>query len=63
MALSLRLIKQAKDLKRPSIANPLGRILSVYQDNPKSDAESMELKLGEVFAQGIAWNYQVDHDH
>lgn len=40
--------KQAKDLKRPSIANPLGRILSVYQDNPKSDAESMELKLGEV---------------
>ncbi len=40
--------KQAKDLKRPSIKNPLGRILQVYQDNPKSDAESMELKLGEV---------------
>ncbi len=40
--------KQAKDLKRPSINNPLGRILQVYQDNPKSDAESMELKLGEV---------------
>jgi biopolymer transport protein ExbB len=40
--------KQARDLKRPSLSNPLGRILKVYQDNPNSDPESMELKLGEA---------------
>ncbi len=40
--------KQAKDLQRPSLSNPLGRMLKVYQDNPHSDPESMELKLGEA---------------
>lgn len=40
--------KQARDLKRPSLKNPLGRIVKVYQDNPNSDPESMELKLGEA---------------
>lgn len=40
--------KQARDLKRPSLSNPLGRILKVYQDNPTTDPESMELKLGEA---------------
>lgn len=40
--------KQARDMKRPSLSNPLGRILKVYQDNPNSDPESMELKLGEA---------------
>lgn len=40
--------KQARDIKRPSLSNPLGRILKVYQDNPNSDPESMELKLGEA---------------
>ncbi|NND82347.1 MAG: energy transducer TonB [Gammaproteobacteria bacterium] len=40
--------KQAKDLKRPSLKNPLGRVLKVYQDNPQSDPESMELKLSEA---------------
>jgi biopolymer transport protein ExbB len=40
--------KQAKDLKRPSLKNPLGRVIKVYQDNPQSDPESMELKLGEA---------------
>ena len=39
--------KQAKDLKRPSLNNPLGRVLKIYQDNPDSDPESMELKLAE----------------
>jgi biopolymer transport protein ExbB len=39
--------KQAKDLKRPSLKNPLGRVLKIYQDNPSSDPESMELKLAE----------------
>ncbi|MBX2849666.1 MAG: MotA/TolQ/ExbB proton channel family protein [Acidiferrobacterales bacterium] len=40
--------KQAKDLKRPSLRNPLGRVLKVYQDNPETDPESMELKLSEA---------------
>ena len=40
--------KQAKDLKRPSLSNPLGRVIKVFQDNPKSDPESLELKLGEA---------------
>jgi len=39
--------RQAKDLKRPSLSNPLGRVIKVYQDNPNTDPESMELKLGE----------------
>ncbi len=40
--------RQAKDLKRPSLSNPLGRVLKVFQDNPQSDPESMELKLSEA---------------
>jgi len=40
--------KQARDMKRPSLKNPLGRVLKVYQDNPKSDPESLELRLGEA---------------
>ncbi len=40
--------RQAKDLKRPSLGNPLGRVIKVYQDNPTTDPESMELKLGEA---------------
>ena len=41
-------VKQARDLKRASLRNPLGRILKVYQDNRKTDPETMELKLGEA---------------
>lgn len=40
--------RQSKDLKRPSLRNPLGRVLKVYQDNPQTDPESMELKLSEA---------------
>jgi len=40
--------KQARDLKRPSLGNPLGRVIKVFQDNPTTDPESMELKLGEA---------------
>lgn len=43
-----RVRKQARDLKRPSLKNPLGRVIKVYQDNPQSDPESMELKLAEA---------------
>ncbi len=40
--------KQARDMKRASQKNPLGRVLKVFQDNQKSDPESLELKLGEA---------------
>jgi len=40
--------RQAKDLKRPSLGNPLGRVIKVFQDNQSSDPESLELKLGEA---------------
>ena len=40
--------KQARDLKKPSLRNPLGRVIKVFQDNPNTDPESMELKLGEA---------------
>jgi biopolymer transport protein ExbB len=40
--------KQAKDLKKPSLRNPLGRIVKVFQDNPETDPESMELRLAEA---------------
>jgi len=40
--------KQSRDLKRPSLGNPLGRVIKVFQDNPTTDPESMELKLGEA---------------
>jgi len=40
--------KQARDIKRPSLRNPLGRVVKVFQDNQSSDPESMELKLGEA---------------
>lgn len=43
-----KVLKQARDIKRPSLSNPLGRVLKVYQDNQSSDPESMELKLGEA---------------
>lgn len=47
-AVESKVKKQARDLKRPSLKNPLGRVLKVYQDNPRSDPESMELKLSEA---------------
>lgn len=43
-----RVVKQAKNIKRASLKNPLGRLLKVYQDNRKVDPETLELKLGEA---------------
>lgn len=40
--------RQAKNLKQLKLGNPLGRVLKVFHDNPKSDPESMELKLAEA---------------
>jgi biopolymer transport protein ExbB len=48
MGVEGKVMKQAKDLKRPSLKNPLGRVIKVFQDNPTTDPESMELKLGEA---------------
>jgi len=48
MGVEAKVNKQARDLKRPSLGNPLGRIIKVFQDNPTTDPESMELKLGEA---------------
>lgn len=47
-AVEKRVKIQAQNVKQASVGNPLGRILKVYHDNPKSDPESMELKLGEA---------------
>jgi len=48
MGVEAKVKKQARDLKRPSLGNPLGRVIKVFQDNSSSDPESMELKLGEA---------------
>jgi len=40
--------KQAANPGSPSVNNPLGRVLKVFQDNPKSDTEALELKLSEA---------------
>lgn len=48
MGVETKVNKQARDLKRPSLGNPLGRVIKVFQDNPTTDPESMELKLGEA---------------
>lgn len=48
MGVEAKVKKQARDLKRPSLSNPLGRVIKVYQDNPNTDPETMELKLGEA---------------
>ena len=40
--------RQAKNTAKPSSKNPLGRVLKVFQDNPKADTEAIELKLSEA---------------
>lgn len=40
--------RQAANAGAPSAKNPLGRVLKVLQDNPKSDTEALELKLSEA---------------
>ena len=50
ISLTLTSGKISRQLKRKEIKdnNPLGRILKVAKDNPASDTESLELKLGEA---------------
>ena len=45
---SLKVRAQMKTVDQPSTKNPLGRILNVYNDNPNTDTETLELKLGEA---------------
>ena len=45
-ATSAKVNRQAKNLENPG-NNPLGRVLKIAHDNPVSDVESLELKLGE----------------
>ncbi|MDN4503665.1 MotA/TolQ/ExbB proton channel family protein [Alteromonadaceae bacterium BrNp21-10] len=39
---------QLKNISNPSAANPLGRILNVYNENKNADVENLELKLDEA---------------
>ena len=45
-ATSASVNRQARNLDNPG-NNPLGRVLKIAHDNPESDVESLELKLGE----------------
>jgi biopolymer transport protein ExbB len=44
---SARVRRQTANLDQPG-DNPLGRVLKVYQDNPRADVETLELKLAEA---------------
>jgi biopolymer transport protein ExbB len=43
-----KVTKQSKNIDKPLTSNPLGRVVKVFQDNPNSNPESMELKLSEA---------------
>ena len=45
---SAKVRAQAKNLSDAKATNPLGRVLSVYRDNPEVDVETLELKLDEA---------------
>ena len=45
-ATSAKVNHQAKNLEKPG-SNPLGRVVKIALDNPDSDVEALELKLGE----------------
>lgn len=40
--------KQLKNIDNPSTKNPLGRILTVYEENKEADTETLELKVDEA---------------
>ena len=39
---------QAKNAGNPSVKNPLGRIIAVYQNNSDVDSETLQLKIDEA---------------
>ena len=48
LILTNRRIEAQKRTARPDPANPLGRVLAVYEDHSEADPEFLELKLDEV---------------
>ncbi len=44
----LKVRLQMRHLDNPKKSNPLGRVLSVYYENPDADVDTLELKLGEA---------------
>lgn len=46
--LGMRVNTQAKNAGTPSSSNPLGRIVSVYQENSDVDSETLQLKIDEA---------------
>jgi len=40
--------KQLKNIDSPSTKNPLGRILTIYEENKEADTETLELKVDEA---------------
>jgi biopolymer transport protein ExbB len=46
--LGMRVNTQAKNAGTPSTSNPLGRIVSVYQENSDVDSETLQLKIDEA---------------
>ena len=49
-----RLITRQMSSGTPDRANPLGRVLAVYSDNPETDIETLELKLDEAILRETA---------
>ena len=49
---SMKVNKQMQS-STPDFGNPLGRVMTTYQDNKDKDTETLELKLGETIAQEV----------
>ncbi len=47
-AVGAKIKAQTKNMDKPNTNNPLGRLLTVYQENKDVDAETLELKLDEA---------------
>jgi len=52
-AVNGKIRSQLNNTGNPSDANPLGRILKVYNENKNSDAENLELKLDEAILREV----------
>jgi biopolymer transport protein ExbB len=48
LMVGLQVASQKKTPDKPSVRNPLGRVLKAYHDNRSVDVETLELKLGEA---------------
>jgi len=51
--LRLKIKQQLKNPETPNTNNPLGRILAIYQGNPKDNNDSLEVKLQEAVLQEV----------